>query len=86
MRGRGPGALVGRIDVEDLDPSRGSVVDEKVLGGAELDEDGSRASGLVRWWLVLLHGFIAVGTWQGCRRLVLLHGFVASGAREWCRW
>ena len=34
VRRRGSRALVGRIDVEDLDPSRWSVVDEKVLGGA----------------------------------------------------
>lgn len=31
---RGPGALVGRVDVEDLDPARGPVVHEEVLRGA----------------------------------------------------
>ena len=31
---RGPGALVGRVDVEDLDPARGPIVHEEVLRGA----------------------------------------------------
>ena len=60
-RGRGSGALVGRVDVEDLDVPRWSVVDEKIVRGAQLDEDGSGASCL-RGGLLLLHRGVGVGT------------------------
>ena len=58
-------ALVGRVDVEDLDPARGSVVDEEILGGAELDEHGGRA-GCLGSGLVLRHKVIASRTRQWC--------------------
>lgn len=69
MGRRGTGALVGRVDVEDLDPAGGPVVDEEVLGGAELDEDGGRGRrrrprrGLR---LLLLHDIVCRGA--GCRQ------------------
>ncbi len=52
--GRGSRALVGRIDVEDLDPACRPVVDEEIVGGAELDECRSWA-GWLSGELLLLH-------------------------------
>lgn len=60
-RRRGSGALVGRIDVQDLDISRRSVVDEEIMGGTQLDEYGTGA-GCLDGGLLLLHGVIDCGT------------------------
>lgn len=62
VRRRGSRALVGRIDVEDLDPSRRPVIDKEILGGTQLDEHRSRASCLDRGLFLLLHHIIAGGT------------------------
>lgn len=66
VRRRGSSALVGGIDVEDLDPACGPVVDEEVMRGAELDEDRSWTGWLERG-LVLGQHVIAGGSGCWCR-------------------
>ena len=65
LRRRRSRALIGRIDVEDLDPARGPVVDEEILGSTELYQHRARASFLDRR-LRLLPVVVGIGPGHWC--------------------
>ena len=60
-RRRGPSALIGRIHVQNLNVPRRPIIDEEIVGSAQLDEDGI-GTGCLSGGLLLLHRGIGAGT------------------------